>query len=162
MNARNKQNDPLLLGRYIVSLATLNQDGSIHMTAVWFLFQKGGFFVPTSSRSRKVRNVLARPKASLMVDARNDELQRGLTVSGRTELITGESARALNRQIHSRYMSTDALRDPQVGPVMLASDDVTIHLTPETWTGWDLNEDDVKTFGGRLFETPRCYLLPLD
>ena len=162
MNKEKKQLDPFLQGRYIVSLATLNNDGSIHMTAVWFIFQKGSFFVPTSSKSRKARNVLARPQASLMVDARKNDLQGGLTVSGKTELIRGEPARALNLRIHGRYMSTDALGDSQVGPVMLANDDVTIRLTPERWIGWDLNEDDLKTYGGRLFGPPAGYLLPLD
>ncbi len=162
MKQGKRQLDILLQGRYIVSLPTLNNDGSIHMTAVWFLFQKGSFFVPTSSKSRKARNVLARPQASLMVDDRRNDIQGGLTVSGTTELIWGEPARALNLRIHGRYMSTDALRDSQVGPVMLANDDVTIRLTPERWIGWDLNEDDLRTFGGRLFGPPGGYLLPLD
>ena len=162
MKQEKKQLDPLLLGRYIVSLATLNNDGSIHVTAVWFLFQNGSFFVPTSSKSRKARNVFARPQASLMVDARKDDLQGGLTVSGQTEVIEGEPARELNLRIHARYMSTEALGDPLVGPVMLNHDDITIRLMPEKWVDWSLNEDDPRTFGGRLFGPPSGYLLPLD
>ena len=162
MKQAGKLHAHFLQGRYIVSFATLNNDGSIHITAVWFLFQEGSFFVPTSSKSRKARNVLARPQASMMVDARKDDLQRGLTVSGRTEVIEGEPARGINLRIHARYMSTDALRDPQVGPVMLGHDDVTIRLTPERWIDWDLNENDPKIFGGRLFGPPGGYLFPLD
>jgi hypothetical protein len=51
----------LLRGRYIATLGTENPDGSIHLTAVWYLFESGCLFVGTSSKSRKCRNVAARP-----------------------------------------------------------------------------------------------------
>ena len=54
----------LLRGRYIATLATENQDGTIHLTAVWYLFESGGLYVATSSKTQKARNVAARPKAS--------------------------------------------------------------------------------------------------
>ena len=60
----------LLRGRYIATLGTENTDGTIHLTAVWYLFENGCLFIATSSKTRKARNVVARPKASLMVDAR--------------------------------------------------------------------------------------------
>ena len=153
---------PLLDGRYIVSLATLNRDTSIHLVAVWFISENGNLFVPTSSKSRKARNVLVRPQASIMVDARRDDSQRGLSVSGRAEIITGDSARALNLRIHNRYLTPGALANPRVGPVMLANDDVTIRLIPEKWAQWDLNEDDQKVFEGDLFGSAQGSLLPLD
>jgi len=61
----------ILGGRYIATLGTENADGTIHLTAVWYLFEHGYFSVATSSKSRKARNLAARPKASLMVDVRN-------------------------------------------------------------------------------------------
>src|SRR3989442_248801 len=61
---------PLVEGRRIASLGTLNDDGSAHLTAVWYLYEDGCFFVATSSRSRKARNLAARPRATLMVESR--------------------------------------------------------------------------------------------
>jgi hypothetical protein len=63
----------LLRGRYIATLGTESADGTIHLTAVWHLFEDGCLVVATSSRTQKARNAAARPKASLMVDARNQE-----------------------------------------------------------------------------------------
>ena len=54
----------ILRGRYIATLGTENADGTIHLTAVWYLFEDGYLFVATSSKSRKARNLAARPKAS--------------------------------------------------------------------------------------------------
>jgi PPOX class probable F420-dependent enzyme len=150
-----------LSGRYVATLGTENADGTIHLTAVWYLFEDGQLFVATSSKTRKSRNVAARPKASLMVDMRTAGSERGLTASGTVTLISGDPARAINRRIHSRYLSPAAMSDPQIEPVFASFDDVTIRLTPVSWTTWDMATLDAQAFGGRLGGTPG-YMLPLD
>jgi nitroimidazol reductase NimA-like FMN-containing flavoprotein (pyridoxamine 5'-phosphate oxidase superfamily) len=151
----------LLRRRYIATLATENEDSTIQLTAVWYLFESGHLFVATSSRSRKARNVSARPKASLMVDVRRPGAERGVTAAGKVELISGNQSQKINRRIHSRYMSATAIADPQIGPVFASFDDVTIKLTPLSWITWDMSVLDAQAFGGRLGKTPG-YLLPLD
>ena len=151
----------LLRGRYIAALGTENADGTMHLTAVWYLFEDGCLFIATSSKTRKARNVVARPKASLMVDARKPGTERGVTAAGRVELISGRESQEINRRLHSRYLSAAAMSDPQVGPVFASFDDVTIRITPGSWTAWDMAVLDAQAFGGRLGRTPG-YLLPLD
>jgi len=151
----------LLRGRYIATLGTENSDGGIHLTAVWYLFEDDCLFVATSSRSRKARNIAARPKAALMVDVRKPGSERGLNAAGGAELISGELSREINRRIHSRYLSAAALADPRVGPVFESFDDVTIRLAPVSWTPWDMAVLDKQALGGRLGGTPG-YLLQLD
>jgi general stress protein 26 len=99
----------ILSGRLIASLGTESDDGSIHLTAVWYLFEDGCLYVATSSRSRKARNVLSRPRASLMVDIRKPGSERGLVAVCKTETIRGENSKEINARIHSRYMSEAAL-----------------------------------------------------
>ncbi|MGH7838240.1 MAG: pyridoxamine 5'-phosphate oxidase family protein [Candidatus Binataceae bacterium] len=151
----------LLAGRYIGTLGTENEDGTIHLTAVWFLFETGSLFVATSSRSRKARNAAVRPRGSLMVDVRKPGKERGASAAGKVEVISGEASRELNRRIHSRYLSAAAMADPQIEPVFASFDDVTIRLTPASWTTWDMAVLDAQALGGRLGATPG-YLLPLD
>jgi PPOX class probable F420-dependent enzyme len=150
-----------LRGRHIATLGTENSDGTIHLTAVWYLFESGCLFIATSSKTQKARNVAARPKASLMVDMRKPGAERGVTAAGRVEVISGDPSQAINRRVHSRYMSAAAMSDPHIGPVFAAFDDVTIRLTPESWIAWDMAVLDAQAFGGRLSATPG-YLLPLD
>ena len=151
----------LIRGRYIATLGTENADGTIHLTAVWYLLESGSLYVATSSRSRKARNVAARPKASLMVDVRRPGAERGVTAAGRAEVIAGNESQEINRRIHSRYMSAAAISDPHIGPVFASFDDVTLRLKPESWTAWDMAVLDAQALGGRLGGTPG-YLLPLD
>jgi nitroimidazol reductase NimA-like FMN-containing flavoprotein (pyridoxamine 5'-phosphate oxidase superfamily) len=47
--------------RHYAILATQNEDGSMHLTPVWYLFQGGRLLVGTSASSRKARNIAARP-----------------------------------------------------------------------------------------------------
>ena len=151
----------LLQRRYIAALATENEDGTIHMTAVWYLFEDGHLFIATSSKTRKARNVAARAKASLMVDLRKPGNERGVNAAGKAELISGKPSEEINRRIHSRYMSAAAMADPHVAPVFASFDDVTIRIAPHSWTAWDMAVLDAQAFGGRLGGTPG-YLLPLD
>jgi nitroimidazol reductase NimA-like FMN-containing flavoprotein (pyridoxamine 5'-phosphate oxidase superfamily) len=131
---RNSAIQEFLQGRYIASFGTENADGRIHLTAVWYLFEDGRFFVATSSKSRKVRNAAVRPMASIMFDARTPGTERGVTAVGKVEVISGARAAEINLRVHSRYMSLAAISDPQIGPVFASFDDVTLRLIPDSWT----------------------------
>jgi len=152
--------EEILTGRLIASLGTENEDGSIHLTAVWYLFEGGCLYVATSSRSRKARNVLSRPKASLMVDTRTPASERGLVAVCTAEVIRGESSKQINARIHRRYMSEAAMADPRAGGTMAAMDDITLKLTPTGWYTWDMRVLDDALFGGTMKTSG--YLLPLD
>jgi PPOX class probable F420-dependent enzyme len=149
----------LLEGRRIASLGTLNDDGSPHLTAVWYLYQDSCFFMATSSRSRKARNLAARPNATLMVEVRKPGSERGVTATGSVEIISGETAHEFNLRVHRRYLSAAAIADPQVGGVFAQFDDIALKLRPRLWTWWDMPELDALYFGGRFGSTPG-YLLP--
>ncbi len=114
----------LLQGRHIAALATNRPDGLIHLTALWYLYEDGLLYGATGSRTRQVRNVEARPVASLMVDTRVPGFERGLTASGTADTIRGDEAQPLKRRIQARYLTERALGDPRVGGSLEASDDV--------------------------------------
>lgn len=141
--------DAILSGRRIATLATTDADGSAYLTAVWYLWAEGAFFIPTSGESRKARNVAARPDASILVDQRGASL-RGVAATGPAELVGGDEAGELNARIHARYLTSTGLDDVGLGRVLTASDDVTIRLVPGHWRSWDM--DDVF---GDLFRDPR-------
>jgi PPOX class probable F420-dependent enzyme len=153
--------EDLLRRRFVATLGTENADGTIHLTAVWYIFEDGHLYVATSSKTRKARNVAARPRASLMVDVRRAGAERGVTATGTVQVISGDASREMNRRIHSRYLSAAAMSDPQIEPVFASFDDVTIRLTPVSWSKWDMATLDAQAFQGRLGGTPG-YLLPLD
>jgi PPOX class probable F420-dependent enzyme len=150
----------LLDGRYIASFATHNPNGSVHMVAVWFWFDGTDIYVATSARSRKARNLQSNPEVSIMIDARDQAASYGVSVTGSAQVLTGESSRKCNTEIHRKYLSDAALADPKVGPVFAAWDDVTVRLAPASVIAWDMREADQQFFGGTLKNNPG-YLKPL-
>ena len=151
----------MLSGRYIASLATGKEDGSIHLVAVWFLSEGANVYVATSSRTRKARNLVSNSKVSLMIDSRDPAASRGITITGTAQLLTGAASVEWNKKIHVKYLSDAALADPRVGPVFAAWDDVTIQITPQPIITWDMREIDRQVFGGAMEKNPD-YLLPVE
>ena len=149
--------------RYYATLATLNEDGSTHLTPVWYLFEDERLFVESAASDRKVRNISARPQASLMVDSRRMQgAERWVSASGTAEIIRGERSKAINAKILQRYLTKAGLEDPRVGPLFAAGGEVTISLTPQVWRSFDLKRFDEQFFGGILAQTPERWFLPLD
>jgi|GEM_PF-412527 len=140
----------LLTGRHIASLATQRADGSIHLTAIWYLYQDGCLYFPTSSKSQKVRNVEANPIATAMIDTRVPGQEQGVSVSGTARVIRGEQGRALVAEAQQCYLTEAALADAKVGPMYAEFDDVVIALTPDRWVTWDIAQMNAENFGGIL------------
>ncbi len=142
--------DGFLAGRYIATLATENEDGSSHLTAVWYLYEEGTFYVPTASRTRKAKNVSARGQAAVMVDARCSAELRGVAATCSATLVTGDDALRLNRRIHGRYLTDEGLQHRLLGQTIASSDDVTIKLRPGRWSYWNMRD-----FFGDFFGDPK-------
>ena len=146
--------------RTIACLATQNDDGSIHLTAVWFLYEEGRIYVTTGSHTRKARNLKSQPNASLMVDVRDPGSERGVCASCSVGMLRGDRAADLTSRIHKRYLSAAAQQDPRVGGVFAAIDDVVVELKPNKWTSWDM-----RVLGKQLFGDAAGipgYFLPLE
>lgn len=150
----------LLKGRRIATLATENTDGSAHLTAVWYLFEDGAFYVTTFSKSQKGQNLRARPRASIMVDVRAAGSERGVTAIGDAEILASSECKEIQHRIHARYLTQSGLADERVGPVLAGMDDITVRITPRRWIVWDVRAVDGAVFEGRI--AGNSYLLPLD
>ncbi|MEW6144246.1 MAG: TIGR03618 family F420-dependent PPOX class oxidoreductase [Thermodesulfobacteriota bacterium] len=152
-----------LNGRHYATLATLNEDGTIHLTPVWYLFEDGRFYVESSPSARKARNAAARPQASIVVDSRRrqgDELW--VSASGTAEIIGGERSGEIAAKILKRYITKAGLEDPRVGPGFSAGGGVVICITPRSWGSWDFKSLDDQYFGGILRQTPEKWFHQVD
>jgi PPOX class probable F420-dependent enzyme len=152
----------LLEGRHYATLATQDADGSLHQTPVWYLFRDDQLFVGCPSFSRKARNAMARPTASLVVDVRKPGAECWVAGIGPVTIVRGDQARALVRAIQERYLTPEALAHPRIGPGFAAVDDVTLNIRPATWRSWTSRDVDAQYFGGLLTTTPEKWFRPVD
>ena len=120
--------------RLIATLGTTNRDGSIHLTPIWYLYDDGRLYLPTGSRSRKARNIVARPKVTVLVDQRHGERHAWASAGGDACLIAGADAQRINRRVRDRYLTASG--EATYGRLIEAYDDVTIVVTPTRWRSW--------------------------
>jgi nitroimidazol reductase NimA-like FMN-containing flavoprotein (pyridoxamine 5'-phosphate oxidase superfamily) len=131
--------DELLSMTLIANLATLDDDGGIHLLPMWFLRIGNDICVPTSSHTHKYRNLQARPRASVMIDISRAGLNlRGVLIRGRTEFVYSEEARQINRLIHLKYVTPEGLNDTEVASYLSKGDDVTVKVRMDRLVSWNL------------------------
>jgi nitroimidazol reductase NimA-like FMN-containing flavoprotein (pyridoxamine 5'-phosphate oxidase superfamily) len=131
--------DELLSMTLIANLATLDQDGSIHLLPMWFLRIGNNICIPTSSHTHKYRNLRARPRASVMIDVSRAGLHlKGVLIRGRVELVYGEEARQINRLIHLKYVTPEGLSDSNVVAYLSKGDNVTMKIHMDHLISWNL------------------------
>lgn len=139
--------DHLLSKTLIANLATIDKDGGIHILPMWFLRIGNDICIPTSRKTHKYRNLLARPRASVMIDVSNAGLNlRGVLIRGKVELVYWEDARQINRSIHMKYVTPEALKNPNVASHLSEGDNVTVKVHMDHLVSWNLaNSDAGKT-----------------
>jgi nitroimidazol reductase NimA-like FMN-containing flavoprotein (pyridoxamine 5'-phosphate oxidase superfamily) len=79
--------DKILSMTLIANLATLNNDGDIHLLPMWFLRVGNDICIPTSRYTHKYRNLRARTRTSVIIDVSRARLDlKRVLIRGRVEL----------------------------------------------------------------------------
>ncbi len=99
------QAERFLHGRHIAVLTTINTDGTPLQTPVWYLYQDGLFYIRTSSKSAKARNIRRDPRVSLCVQDERPPY-RGVTVKGTASVQPEEPA--LSARMSRNYLGAIA------------------------------------------------------
>jgi nitroimidazol reductase NimA-like FMN-containing flavoprotein (pyridoxamine 5'-phosphate oxidase superfamily) len=131
--------DELLSMTLIANLATLDDDGDIHIVPMWFLRLGNDICIPTSRHTRKYKNLRARPRASVMIDISRAGLNlKGVLIRGRVELVEGEEAQRINSAIHLKYVTPEGLSDASVVSYLSKGDDITVKIHMDQLINWNL------------------------
>jgi PPOX class probable F420-dependent enzyme len=105
--------EEFLRGSKKVQVATLNPDGSPHLTTLFYVVQDGRIAFWTYGRSQKIKNLERDPRITCLVETGDDYFElRGVTISGRAELVTDEdSIRRIGTAVASRMVDGADLGD---------------------------------------------------
>lgn len=134
-----------------VVLATVNDDGTPHLTELLFLLDdQDRIQMPTPHNTRKFRNLQARPVASVFFY----DQPGWISATGSVELWVGQEAAAANQRNRDRLL-TDA-GHATIGLLLAAEEDTTIVLTPSKWLSWssDSVPATVSDLGGDIETHP--------
>lgn len=113
----------LLRSDTVATLATLNPDGSPHLSMAWVGLEDGEVVIGSITDQRKLRNIRRDPRVSLSVQTgRTNEagLLEYLVIAGTARITEGGGAELLQR-LAKTYLGLDvafpAIRDPPPGVV---------------------------------------------
>jgi PPOX class probable F420-dependent enzyme len=129
-----------LAGHKKIQVATVNPDGSPHLTTLFYVVQDGRIAFWTYGRSQKVKNLERDPRITCLVETGEDYFElRGVSVAGRVELVTDEDAiRAIGTAVASRMVDGADLgeigRDEVERQVRKR---VGVVVVPERTASWD-------------------------
>jgi len=116
---------------HVAVVATLNNDGSSHVTTMWYLLADDGTLVlSTPERNQKVKNLRRDPRIALCVG----DVTRSVSLYGRVSISEDQ---ALVRQdiehLVERYVPDAGVRS-QVSATLVQQSRVALHFMPEKVT----------------------------
>ncbi|GAB2742347.1 pyridoxamine 5'-phosphate oxidase family protein [Nocardioides pakistanensis] len=83
--------EEFLEGNKKVQVATVNPDGSPHLTTLFYVVQDGRIVFWTYGRSQKIKNLQRDSRISCLVETGDDYFElRGVSITGHAELVTEE------------------------------------------------------------------------
>jgi PPOX class probable F420-dependent enzyme len=118
----------LLDGQNFATVATLNEDGSPHTSAVWIARDGNAVLFSTTAGRRKGRNLAQDPRISLtVIDTQNP--YHSIDIRGTAELIDDRD-KSLPRKLSHKYLGGD----PPPEPADVAR--LIVRVTPHKVTGF--------------------------
>jgi hypothetical protein len=81
----------LIGSKDILALSTVSQHGWPHCVPVSYVYRDDKFYVPASSKSRKVRNLLQNRRATILID--DVETESGVMMECNPKILTGVKAK---------------------------------------------------------------------
>jgi len=117
---------------HLAHLATVNADGSPHVTIVWVGLDGDTLVIGKLMEDRKVANIRRDPRVSVSIEAEGDHMgmQNHLVIEGTAEVVPG-GAPALLQELAHVYIGPDAVFPPMEDP----PEGFTIRITPSKVRG---------------------------
>ena len=126
-------------GRKSLQVATLNRDGSPHLTTLWFGILDGDIVFETFTKSQKIVNLKRDPRIAVLVEdgLEYNEL-RGVAINGRAELHSDPAV------VHPYALAVMKRNQPEIPPEHLeaaakrmAAKRTAVVVKPEKIVSWD-------------------------
>lgn len=107
------------------------QDGFPHCVPIAYLYHEGLIYIPTSSRSKKVRNLTLNQKCCILVDVLENEKGRGVMLQGSAAVTKGNQFEILKRLVEST--TGWKLDNWNIGKIGEQEVDIIIVFRPHRW-----------------------------
>ena len=145
--------EEFLAGRYVAILGTYRVDGTVQLTANWYIAEGGTIYLPTFEQSYKVKNVRRDLRAAVIVDSRGTGPMRAAATNCPATTIEGAEAMAIAERCWERYVTSAGMDDPGLGGMLRGHDPVCIAVEAGAWSWTDQGE----IFNNKLEDSELVY-----
>jgi general stress protein 26 len=136
--ANNQEIEVFLARPLLARLSSHNEDGTIHLAPVYYLFENGEFLFGSQERCRKVRNIHRDKRVTVLIDAREPELQ-AVMVYGEAVLDYKDVVQK-RVKILERYYESPSQAKAFVDRLTKAWTTVIIHVLPTRMVTFDYSK----------------------
>ena len=122
-----------------LQVATLNRDGTPHLTTLWFAVVGGAIVFPSYTKSQKIVNLRRDPRIAVLAEAGSTyEQLRGVSINATAELVEAEEAlHELNYQITKRYSPELSEHELRAEAERQSRKHTVVVVRPEKIASWD-------------------------
>jgi len=127
-----------------VHLATINRDGTPHLTTLWFALEGQDIILETFTKSQKIKNLERDPRLTVMLeDGKVYEELKGVVINGQAELHQEvETVHRLHMAVLRRNTDFDE-KTLDAASASMAPKKTAIVVKPEKIISWDHSKLDV-------------------
>lgn len=123
-----------------ITVASINADGTPHLTAMWFAYLEGTIRFWTFAKSQKVVNLRRDPRASVLCEAGETyEELRGVSITGPVDVIDDrDQVLAFGMAVHARYWGeTGDEAETRAAVEAIGAKRALVVVHPERIATWD-------------------------
>jgi len=128
----------------VARLGSINEDGTIHLTPIYFKYEKNEFILGTQTASRRIRNIKRNPNVTILMDDTNDPYQ-AVMVYGKAVLDYEDVLQKRTAILEKYETKEQAIKSAQGLCEKWSS--VIIHIRPDRIVSYDYGK-------ASLFDSP--------
>lgn len=132
MSMTEAEMEDFLSQGYLARIATIKQDGSPHVTPVWFLWENGELIIVTYRDSLKIKNIKRDNRVSVVIDTSYPG--KGVIIEGEAG-VSSDKVEEMTRKVSAKYVKPEEL-DDYVKSV-LKNPMVVVRVNPKKILTWD-------------------------
>lgn len=128
----------------IARLGSLNPDGTVHLSALWFRYENGEILFGTQEMTNKVRNIKSDPNVTVLVDVEGPH-PKGVLIYGSAEL-DYENVADKRVDIFEKYMPREHAQHLTT-ELAVHFEPVVIRVKPTRISSYDYAKDGMIQIG---------------
>ena len=138
MTMSEKELDEFLKNGRMLKIASI-RDNKPHVTPIWYVYQNGKFYISTSSKTRKVKNLKKNKNVAFCLDVGEAFADvKAVVGSGTAQIVTDPKlASDVDAKIKIKYLSST---DHPIAKKLAELDDTVIEITPSLKISWDYSK----------------------